>query len=265
MADIELATVLLGATAFRLGNVNETFRGQVLLREGTIRQAILKDLDLTQLCNELLAFCLARHVGLPVPDCFIGLVRPTVLPVTKAPLLTDGSRLVFVSADVKVPNVTFQLTSTSPAGQRALLQEIAKWVDLGRLYAFDAWVANIDRHPGNLLFGSPGDTWLIDHGHCFTGPAWRPEDLDPAHDFVNRLSQWMTPCLNAAQKATRKAEAAAFEASLRGFTATEPSKTSLVTQLLPLDSVEALKSFLETRASQIARHASKALGMPVMV
>lgn len=265
MANIELATVLLGATGFRAGNVNETFRGQVLLADRSIRQAILKDLDLTQLCNELLAFCLARHVGLPVPDCFIGLVRPTVLPVTKAPLLSDGSRLVFVSADVKVPNVTFQLMSTNPAGQRALLEEIAKWVDLGRLYAFDAWIANIDRHPGNLLFGSPGDTWLIDHGHCFTGPAWKPEDLDPAHEFANRLSEWMTPCLNITQKTVRKAEAASFEASLHGFTATESSESSRLTQLLPLEHVDALKAFLEARAAQIARHASRALGIQVIV
>ncbi len=166
---------------------------------------------------------------------------------------------------MKVPNVTFQLQSTNPAGQRALLGEIAKWVDLGRLYAFDAWIANIDRHPGNLLFGSRGDTWLIDHGHCFTGPAWKPEDLDPAYEFMNRLSEWMTPFLNITQKTMRKAEAASFEASLHGFSATEPSESSRVTQLLPLDYVNALKAFLEARAAQVARHASKALGIPVMV
>ncbi|MGO4854909.1 HipA family kinase [Phaeovulum sp. W22_SRMD_FR3] len=265
MAAIETATVLLGATGFNVGNVNDTYRGQVLLNDRKIRQAIIKDLELPQLCNELLAFCLARLVGLPVPDCFLGLARPEVMPASKAPSFEDGSRLVFVSADVKVPNVTFRLKSSNPAGQLALLNEIAEWSDLGRLYAFDAWIANIDRHPGNFLFGNPGDTWLIDHGHCFSGPAWRPEDLNPASDFVNRLSEWMTPFLSSVQKRERKAEATAFETALRGFSATEPSESSRITQLLPVECISALKAFLEARTAQISRQTSIALGIPVLV
>ena len=94
MSDIELATVLLGASGFKEGNVNDTFRGQVMLADQSVRQSVIKDLDLIQLCNELLACALARHVGLPIPDCYIGLVRPGVLNVSKGPVLPDGSRSV---------------------------------------------------------------------------------------------------------------------------------------------------------------------------
>ncbi|RUW84122.1 HipA family kinase [Mesorhizobium sp. M1E.F.Ca.ET.063.01.1.1] len=265
MAEIKFATVLLGALGFKEGNVNETFRGQVLLEGDVIKQAIIKDLDLIQLCNELLAFCLARHVGLPIPDSFLGLVRPGVLSVAKAPRLPDDSRLVFVSTDVKVPNVTFRLRTSTPQGQQAIIDQISKWADLGKLYAFDAWIANIDRHHGNLLFGNPGDAWLIDHGHCFTGPAWGPGDLDPAKEFASRLSEWMTPFLTLEQKHDRRAEAQAVEAALSGFDAAESAKSSRVADLMPMDYVEALKQFLAQRSAKITFHASKALNVPVML
>lgn len=263
MTDIRLATVL-GASGFRDGNINDTYRGQVLLEDETIRQAIIKDLDLSQLCNELLAFCLARHVGLPIPDCFLGLARPDVLAVTKGPSLPDGSRLVFVSTDVKVPNVTFRLTTTAGLAQLELLSEIVRWADLGKLYAFDSWIANIDRHPGNLLFGNSGEAWLIDHGHCFGGPAWKPGDLDPAREFANRLSEWVTPFLTLDQKTARRSEASAVEAGLSGFNADLPTQSSRVTDLMPNEHVQALKNFLVGRSSHVTAHASKALGIPVL-
>jgi hypothetical protein len=85
MSEIQLATVLPGAKGFREGNVNDTFRGQVLLEDGTVRGAIIKDLDRTQLSNEVLTSVLARAAGLPTPDVYLGLVRGSDLPVTKAP------------------------------------------------------------------------------------------------------------------------------------------------------------------------------------
>jgi hypothetical protein len=60
MPPIQLATVLPRAEPFKEGNVNETFRGQVLLGDRKVRGAILKDLDPRQLANELLVSALAR-------------------------------------------------------------------------------------------------------------------------------------------------------------------------------------------------------------
>ena len=265
MSEVELVTVLLGATGFRDGNINDTYRGQVLLADQTVRQAVIKDLDLIQLSNELLAHALAQHVGLPIPDCYIGLVRPSVLDVTKGPILPDGARLVFVSADVKVPNLTHRLVTTDPLAHAALLAEVANRADLGRLYAFDAWIANIDRHQGNLLFGGPGEAWLIDHGHSFTGPTWKPEDLDPTREVSNRLAEWMTPCLTSAQKAQRQAEAVGLSASLSGFSADGVAKYCRVNELLPVECVQALKGFVEGRVATVALNASKALGVPMML
>ncbi len=265
MSEIQLATVLLGATGFNENNVNDTFRGQVLTSDGRTRQAIIKDLNLVQLCNELVAQCLAREVGLPIPDCYLGLVRPGILNVTKAPATTDGSKLVFVSVDVKVPNVTYRWQGTDTAGKLALLSEISKWGDLGHLYAYDAWIANIDRHMGNLLFGGDSEFWLIDHGHCFTGPNWQADQLDPDVEYNNRLSEWLTGHLSLDQKRQRATEVREFGVGINGFDATQTSKNSRISDLLPLRNVDALKGFLEKRTARVPIDASKALGVPTMV
>jgi hypothetical protein len=265
MNEIKLATVLLGATPFKEGNVNDTYRGPVLIDESTVKQAIIKDLNPLELCNELLAHCLAKKFGLPIPDCYLGLVRPNILTASKGPVLSDSSRLVFVSVDVKVPNVTFRLTGSNTDGQKALLAEMAGWTGLGSLYAFDAWIANVDRHPGNFLFGNPGDAWIIDHGHSFTGATWNVDDLDPAKEFANRLSEWMTPMLTTDQRMTRKSEVSAFESSLTSFDADGASSASHINSLLASERVVALEAFLEGRIGVVTIHASKALGVPVIL
>lgn len=265
MVSVELVTVLLGATPFKEENVNDTYRGQVITEGQVVRHGVIKDLDVIQLSNELLAHALARHVGLPIPDCFIGMVRPGVLPVSKGPVLDDGARLVFVSADVKVPNLTHRIFTTDPTALAALFAEVTGWSELGRLYAFDAWIANTDRHQGNLLFGSPSEAWLIDHGHSFTGPTWKPADLNPASDVPNRLADWLTPCLTENQKAQRRGEALQLSASLAGFSADAATKSCRVDDLLPVDFVLALKGFVEGRVATVPLNACKALGVPMMI
>src|SRR5580698_10259778 len=108
MSEIQLATVLPGAIGFKDGNVSDTFRGQILLADGTVRGAVIKDLHQKELSNELLTSVLARAVGLPTPDAFLALVRGSDLQVNKAPQLEGGDHLVFASTDVKVPNITFR-------------------------------------------------------------------------------------------------------------------------------------------------------------
>ena len=265
MGSVELATVLLGASPFKEGNVNDTYRGQVITDGRVVRHGVIKDLDVIQLANELFAHALARHVGLPIPDCYIGMVRPGILAVSKGPVLNDGARLVFVSADVKVPNLTHRILTADATAQAALLAEVTGWSELGKLYAFDAWIANTDRHQGNLLFGSPSEAWLIDHGHSFTGPTWKPEDLNPASEVQNRLAEWLTPFLTEDQKTQRRGEVLQLSASLAGFSAERATKSCRVDEFLPVEFVNALKEFVEGRVATVTVNACKALGVPMMI
>ncbi len=265
MPEIQLATVLLGATEFSENNVNDTFRGQILDSEGRTRPAIIKDLDAIQLCNELLAHCIAREVGLPIPDCYLGLARHGVMRLTKAPPVSGNSRLVFASVDVKVPNVVYRWRGSNLEARKALLGEISKWGNLGHLYAYDTWIANIDRHAGNLLFGGNGEFWLIDHGHCFTGPTWSPDDLDPESEYRNRLSEWLTGELKVEQKKRHAESMRNFGAGIENFEFSDVAKNSRISNLISIQRSTALKDFLENRVPMVPLLASRALGMPTMI
>lgn len=265
MPEIQLATVLPGAKGFKEGNVNDTFRGQVLLADGTTRGAILKDLDQKQLSNEVFTSVLAQGAGLPTPAVYLALVRGSDLPVIKAPKLADGNHLVFASVDVKAPNITFRAAGTSVDEQKQLLRDILEWGDLGHLYAFDAWIANIDRHPGNLLFGGKNEMWLIDHGHCFSGPTWEPSDLNPDAEYRNRLSEWLTHHLTVDQKRKRSSEVAKFMETITGIDVAESRRRSRIEALLPPAYVAAVEDFLKGRTQKVPVHANRALGVPTLV
>lgn len=265
MTEVRLASVLVGAEEFNDGNLNNTFRGPVLTDDGEERLAFIKDLNLVQLCNELVVFCLARNANLPTPDCYLGLVRPGVLPISNAPQIHDGCHLVLVSVDVKIPNMTYRWKGADDLGKRALVSELAKWNDLGQLYAFDSWVANVDRNTGNLLFGGDNEYWIIDHGHCFTGPSWQPENLKPDRQYLNKLELWVTQFMTVEQKKKCVKAARQFGVEIDGFDASETSQNSRIAELLPLQYVEALKEFLEKRAARVPLDASKALGVPQLV
>ena len=261
LAGIQFATVLLGALPFKEDNVNETFRGQILLANEQVVSAILKDLDLRQLTNELLAATLSKIAGLPTPDAYIAAVRGSDLPLTKAPTLPDGNRIVFASRDVKVPNITFHLRGNTALPPQIVLKDLTEWSELGQLYAFDAWIANVDRHPGNLLFGKKDEIWLIDHGHCLTGPTWQAAGLDPAAEYRNRLSEWLTQWLTEDQKTQRSTEVARFIEPMSCIDVSAASSVSLVDELMPLDDLAAVQMFLSSRVASVLGEANKALGI----
>ncbi|HEY4848827.1 MAG TPA: HipA family kinase [Methylocella sp.] len=262
MSEIQFATVLPGAKGFKEGNVNETFRGQILLANGTtVKSAVIKDLDKKQLVNELLASVLAHAAALPTPDAHLALVRASDLVVNKAPRLADGNRLVFASVDVKMPNITFRAKGASPDELKQLFKDITEWGDLGHLYAFDSWVANIDRHPGNLLFGNKSEIWLIDHGHCFSGPAWQPDDLNPHAEYRNRLSEWLTCHLKFDQKNKRSSEVKQFIKLIACLDLSDCSKKSRIEGLIPADEIDAVEVFLKDRINDVLAYSNKALGI----
>lgn len=261
MPQIELATALPGAQAFKHGNnVNDTFVGQILLEDGSIKDAIIKDLIPRELANELLTLVLAKAAGLPIPDGYLCLAPSANLSTSKGPSRPDG-RLVFASVNVRTPNLTFRANGITPAQQQLLIQDVLAWSRLGGLYAFDTWVANIDRHPGNLLFGGTREVWLIDHGWCYTGPNWQAADLVPDKEYRHRLGEWLTQLMSADQKTTRRDEAIGFNAVIKAIDIAASSRDARLAMLLPEVDVKALEQFLTQRAEKVPQHTSKALGM----
>lgn len=264
MPAVEFASVLPGAVAFREGNVSETYRGQVLRADLSTPTAILKDVGPKEMANELVSFVLARHLALPIPDMVLAQAKPADLAVVRGPATRDGRRLVLASVDVAVPSITFRYNSDVP-GRARLLGAITAWPPLGRLYGFGAWIANVDRHAGNLLFGSGAEAWLIDHGHAFTGPAWDHSELDPTRAYRHRLGEWLTGYLTVDGKEMRARQAGALEADLKSIDVDAAITAAHAHHLVPPEDAKAMKDFLVRRVQEVARVASAALGTPVLL
>lgn len=151
MPAIGQVRILQGAAPFSANNVNATFRGLFLLPDQSRRHGVFKDLNLQQLVNELLAAVLGRELGLPVPTPYLGFAPAGVLSAKMCPLSNGSGHLVFVSEDVGTPNLAQQVQCGGGMLGAILVDVLRNWVSLGNLYAFDAWIANTDRHMGNLL------------------------------------------------------------------------------------------------------------------
>lgn len=258
---VGLARVLRGAEPFKFEhNINDTYRGRVLVANNEIRLGFIKDLDSKQLANELLAASLAMAAGLPVPQPFLGYVAAGDLPVMKAPSSADDNgRYVFVSLDAETPALWQCYNENDESAYNAACKKLVEWAQTGLLYGFDSWIANTDRHQGNLLF--EGDrVYLIDHGHAFAGPAWKVGDLVPAAHFTNKLKLWLTEHIPHDDKEKLLAAAMAVATLANDNTLQEAQDGSKFGQFLTEIEVPALVKFLKARSAHLQPLVADALG-----
>jgi hypothetical protein len=262
---LAFASVLKGAVPFSEGNINDTFRGQILKSDQTIAHAVLKDLPTKQLVNELAASSLAHSHGLPTPNVYLARVEPGILSVSKGPTLSDGSHIVFASEDVKVPNVAFSFRNSTAPQSDLLIATLIKWKLLGGLYAFDTWIANTDRHAGNLLFGGGDDVWLIDHGHSFTGPNWKSGDLKPDIAYGHRLKEWLTPRMTSEQRLQKSKDGAKFVNAIDKTVCSNVAQNSGADAYLTPPEDTDLGNFVSQRVDFTVKITNDALGVPTVV
>lgn len=177
--------------------------------------------------------------------------------------LSDGTgHLVFASADVNAKSV--QQIFRGDASKSPLVREkLAGWTEAGAMYGFDTWIANIDRHEGNLLFSGRNEIWLIDHGHSFTGPKWKPAHFKPDVQYNNRLSNWLTPTLSDDRRREMAGPAGALPARLNGVELARLGELNYVTHIMERGDFDALVTFLNARVEHVPRLASEALGLLV--
>lgn len=262
---VDFAQVMAGASSFKdagIANVTDTYQGQVLTRGGELKTAILKDLPPRELANEILTASLGLMLGLPIPPAFIGVTEPGNPCATRS-IMQDGRGLMFASVNVGSPSVASLVKRPSDQETWALLRPIvahlAKQTWIGDLYGFDAWVANVDRHIGNVLFGTGTSTWIIDHGRCFTGPAWTPADLVADRIYPHRLGDWATRLLTPSDCNRLANEAAALPNRLRGVDVRQAGRKNGVVDLVGDPDFEALVTFLNDRIPHVPRVAGDAL------
>jgi hypothetical protein len=127
------------------------------------------------------------------------------------------------------------------------------------MYAFDSWVANTDRHDGNILHGSDMSVWLIDHGRCLTGENWQPADLIPNQVYDNKLKGWLTHLLGINEISKSKAELKEIQKSISLLDVRQSLVDALASNFLKPKERQAVLDFLATRVSRVEKDASAAL------
>jgi len=268
---VELARVLAGARSFKdqgIANLSDTYRGQILIGQNDVRPAIIKDIPIREVANEVLSAALGLAMALPVPPPFIALASTSDL-TTKYASKIGGSSILFASADVNSPSVAQVVVAQAGSGQKVAANLVAKAMkdcgQLGEFYGFDSWAANIDRHTGNVLIGPNGQPWLIDHGRSFTGAAWTAADLDPSKLYRHRLKEWLTPLLDNVERQRFSAVAAAMVPLLSGLDVASLGAQNRVPALLGQADFNRLVTFLKDRIGFVPRIAADALNQARVV
>lgn len=148
-------TIRLGTLVADLGQagtgINAATRSIVGTSAGEIEAYVKRLGDVREILVEIVCATIARELRLPVPEPLLVLV----------PEYLGGPQLAFGSAAIGQPNVAAFLATSE---QTAVANRLRAWEHLLPAACFDEWIANYDRHLGNLLYNGDGDFWLIDHG-----------------------------------------------------------------------------------------------------
>lgn len=152
MSQIRLAvlTSVLGAAGEGIRN---SVRGMVHL-DNALVEAHIKLIEQRELLVECVCSLLARKLKLDAPEPLIVLVRPEFSG-------RPDNALAFGSITLAAGNLRPWVTNL---GDAAVKRRLRSWANLVPACCFDEWIANFDRHAGNILYDGKDRFWLIDHG-----------------------------------------------------------------------------------------------------
>lgn len=161
-----------------VGNKCSVWKAQVKTPSGKLLVAFIKHLPPRELFIECIAAQLGREIGISIPRPLLVQIFPAHLPE----LNLKESTIIFGSEDANYPSFQ-QFTSPTKA-----LNELRKWPDLLKAGCFDEWIANPDRHHGNILYSGSNQFSLIDHSHAI------PREFQPtAPNPKNTLLEILAP------------------------------------------------------------------------
>lgn len=242
--------------------VNETYRGPIKTNSGT-SFAYVKLLDEKQLTNELVASVLGRAIGLPIPAGFIVLVSRADYPDSEF-LAAVGREHAFAFGVESIghPDLKRRMKLDGDAAVEQLLKSWSGWCDA---MVFDEWIANGDRNAGNLLIGGPGEVWLIDHGHAFTGPRWLPSSLDPAVAVLNEIARVVTPRLGLPERYAVLSRTGELAMDCGKVDAIEVLREGFAAMFASDEELEALRRFIVERVAHLVRLIANRVGLPVLL
>ncbi len=154
LEQVRVGLMLPGAIRFSdHGNINPTFKAHVKTHDDVI-QAYVKFVPYREIYVECVCATIGRFIGLPIP-------KPLIVQVDHSAIadIPDGEfRLAFGSEDSAYPSLKRRGVSDELFKS---LEDFRLTLDIG---VFDEWIANPDRHAGNILFDGSENFVFIDHG-----------------------------------------------------------------------------------------------------
>lgn len=139
-----------------------------------------------ELVNEAIGYVLGKACGLEVPAVAgVILLQAAQIPeATLAKLRAESPEglqdnyLCWFSQDMSYPDLAtkhlqgVQIAFLQQRRLKRIAADLIKSEDTAKIVAFDDWLLNSDRHPGNLLALANGRMMLIDHGRLLVYPNW---------------------------------------------------------------------------------------------
>lgn len=136
---------------------------------------------------DLAASLVGRAIGLPIPKPVLVEVNFAHLPKESAWHGPPDVELFFGSQHAGKSPRTFSRILRD--GDEQTTRALDRWDGIHACMTFDEWIANDDRHNGNLLYDPRTDGfWMIDHGRALTGDYWPIWGLDPKAETGNVLA-----------------------------------------------------------------------------
>lgn len=258
---IELGHFLPGGTLLTdLKGVSETYAGMIEVGDRKLN-AFVKFLGGRELVNELLGSTLARAGDLKSPPAFLVEARRADYP-DSAMFQKQGAEVLpaFATQALNFKSLNRSVELRSPEARKAF---VAAWTEWPDVVGFDDWVANMDRDGDNFLIGDQGSVWLIDHGHCFTGPAWQAPDLQPQCCVPSRLwNETIQPHVSEAERHAAASRVLKAVARFAGVELPATMETALIKAYLLAPDNAALEAFLQQRRGSIVQRVCALLGVP---
>jgi hypothetical protein len=141
-------TTVLGAAP---EGVRNSRRGIVKTADGDV-EAFVKVLSPMEIIVECICALVGQRLRLPVP-------QPLLVRVPGVHAGGTDTKLAFGSVAVPQGNFRWFFQRENAAA----LRRLTAWAEVERAASFDEWIANGDRHFGNILHDGRDEFWLIDH------------------------------------------------------------------------------------------------------
>ena len=261
---IPLASVVPGPRpAPENKGVNELYQGFVDAADGR-HQSYIKVLPEKQLVNELAAWVLARAMKFPVLDSFLLRVRDDDIPQSKLlptlPHDSSGEAFVFGSKAVGYPQLGRTLNANPDWATYFLEPNVfPRWQEL---IVFDEWIANGDRHGGNLLWTPENRLFWIDHSHAFTGPDWDCAKWDARKLYGNQVAKSLMLSLEKSDKTDLVKKAAELATFIGKLPLQDLQAVSQIIRFLTTSERDELALFVMERAQHLELMCAKRVQIP---